>query len=458
MINSRDSRDLRFTCSRIALLSLLKSWAGLIEFCNPQNLSGFKSIVDILYLSEEEVRKAVLDLLFEVINLQTPTWTSDYTTAFNVIDPSDFQDSWRLSDGFVAVEGKCVLPCLTNNVPNIMEIHLALLLYCFSENGLLEALVEIIVSSDMFLSVRTTVLLGQFLQLMQSLLPDIIVQSNRCLPNLISKAVAGVFQAKAAINALQSYHQLLKSRPLACSLYLDQIIQSGKVLQSRVFKRDLGSDEHLCEQNQKKTSAFKRTSGNDSSLSFSKTDVDICFHSKNTKIALKTNKVLNYFDHMKECEKLVRDSLVFSHQDSHWDWDLILVLFRNDMFCKMDELANKFVKNLIAYFKPSNNRFSHEEFTPMYSQLPSSTAVGLELIDWLLKSPELDSIRLLTDFFTDISGQLLSISTSRSAHDCLFSPQHMSSTMCQQYFLFIGRMSKYEHGTSILTNTDIFKQ
>lgn len=70
----------------------------------------------------------------------------------------------------------------------------------------------------------------------------------------------------------------------------------------------------------------------------------------------------------------------------------------------------------------------------------------------------MESIRLLTDFFTDIDTQLQAICTAKSAHDCLFSPQHMNSTMCQQYFLFIGRMCRSKIGVNILINTHIFKR
>lgn len=70
----------------------------------------------------------------------------------------------------------------------------------------------------------------------------------------------------------------------------------------------------------------------------------------------------------------------------------------------------------------------------------------------------MESIRLLTDFYTDIDTQLQAICTAKSAHDCLFSPQHMNSTMCQQYFLFIGRMCRSKIGVNILINTHIFKQ
>lgn len=54
--NYRDARDLRFTCSRLALLSVLRSWAGTIEFCDPNKPSGMKAIVDVLYLNQLEVR------------------------------------------------------------------------------------------------------------------------------------------------------------------------------------------------------------------------------------------------------------------------------------------------------------------------------------------------------------------------------------------------------------------
>lgn len=37
-------------------MSVLRSWAGTIEFCDPNKPSGLKAIVDILYLNQLEVR------------------------------------------------------------------------------------------------------------------------------------------------------------------------------------------------------------------------------------------------------------------------------------------------------------------------------------------------------------------------------------------------------------------
>lgn len=53
---SRDARELRYTSCRLALLSVLRSWTGTIEFCNPSKPSGLKAIVDTLYLNQMEVR------------------------------------------------------------------------------------------------------------------------------------------------------------------------------------------------------------------------------------------------------------------------------------------------------------------------------------------------------------------------------------------------------------------
>lgn len=52
----RDARELRYTSCRLALLSVLRSWTGTIEFCNPSKPSGLKAIVDTLYLNQLEVR------------------------------------------------------------------------------------------------------------------------------------------------------------------------------------------------------------------------------------------------------------------------------------------------------------------------------------------------------------------------------------------------------------------
>lgn len=59
MDKNKHARDLRFTCSRLALLSVLRSWPGILEFCDPNKPSGLKAIVDVLYLNQMEVRVSI---------------------------------------------------------------------------------------------------------------------------------------------------------------------------------------------------------------------------------------------------------------------------------------------------------------------------------------------------------------------------------------------------------------
>lgn len=173
-----------------------------------------------------------MDLLYELLGLPQPEWTDEYSVALNAVDPSDPQDSWRLGEGFVAAEGRSIMPHLARTTPNIAEIHLSVLLYVFLELGLLSALVEVIVTSDTFISVRATVLLGELLHMIHMLLPPECCDITPALPNLLAYSTTNKYQALAAVTALHQLHSLLKQRPASSSLYLDHILQSGRLLRT----------------------------------------------------------------------------------------------------------------------------------------------------------------------------------------------------------------------------------
>ena len=425
MDKNKDARDLRFKCSRLSLLSVLRSWNGSLEFCNPNKASGLKAIIDILYLNQLEVRKAILDLMYELLGLPQPAWTDEYSVALAAVDPSDYQDSWRLTEGFVAMEGRSVLPSLASKVPNICEIHQAFLVYCFIENGLLNALVEVIVSSDTFISVRATILLAKLLQLIHTMLPADICSTSPSLPTLISKATSGNHQAKAAVSALQTYHQLLRNRPAACSLYLDAIIQNGDLIKTRLFKREIDAQESLSKS--ASLSLFDRIRTDsigsaDATGTFwdywdalrettslgEETDL---VKDRTKRSTILRQKVLGFFEKFRENERLIKCSLVLTHVDPKmWDWDIVVTIFRKkSLSTKLDENQLKFIKTLAQYFKPSSNKFSHMELG-LSRLLPPNVTVGIELIDYLLEQiDELEYMRILTDFCTDISTHLLAI-------------------------------------------------
>ncbi|XP_053667809.1 rapamycin-insensitive companion of mTOR [Anopheles marshallii] len=514
----KDARELRFTCSRLALLSVLRSWAGTIEFCDPHRPSGLRALIDILYLNQLEIRKAVLDLLYELIGLPQPVWTDEYSVAMSVVDPAEYQDAWRLHEGFVAAEGTAILPSLAGAVPNLCEIHLALLLYCFVENGLLNALIEVIISSDTFISVRATILLARITHQLHCLLPAEICARTptATLPMLVRRAIEGNHQARAAITALQQHHLMLQNRPASCSLYLDCIIQSGELINTRAFRRELVAPTQRSDQQGNgfgwgapstfkygtldglkrvrhdstgssgggagggssglgglfgnmfpsggSGSAYEWNTGNEGGFVRDATRSTTTRTGTMTRFMAtsKRNVLQQLWASLTEGDRFLKESNVLAVKDANmWDWDIIITILRSDLLgMKLDEQNTRFVRRIVDYFKPSNNRFSHQDFAHLNSnrQMPAYVTAGLELIDAMLQSTELEYIRILTDLFTDISRQLLAIHAKKSAHECLFSPLHMTGTMCQHYFLFIGRMCRTEGGLEILRNTDVFKE
>lgn len=83
------------------------------------------------------------------------------------------------------------------------------------------------------------------------------------------------------------------------------------------------------------------------------------------------------------------------------------------------------------------------------------TTTGIEFINCLLDFGDED---ILFELFTDISRHVNAITSGKSVHDCLFSPQHMNSTQCQSYFLFIGRLTSTEAGLQVLNKLKMFQQ
>ncbi|XP_034102932.1 rapamycin-insensitive companion of mTOR [Drosophila albomicans] len=485
MDKNKDARELRYTSCRLALLSVLRSWTGTLEFCDPSKPSGLKAIVDVLYLNQIEVRKAILDLLYELLAVPQPSWTDDYVVALQTVDPSDFQDTWLLSNGFVMAEGRSILPSLAARAPNVVEQHLALLLYCFLETGLLNALVEVAVNSDQFVSVRTTILIGKIVQLMHTHLPADICSTSPALPTLVGHATQGNQQANAAVAALQNYQNMLRQRPASCSLFLDGIIQGGALIQTRLFRRNINAQDQTSALQLQDTAgaaaaAVAVASSSSSSLvrpyrgtatldrprldSVSSSDESNSQTSSSLRSSFRLKrKFLPVFnlDSFRAFNRLLTGSHVLTQSDANaWDWEVVSSILRSNFIRKLDfspgKFLNKFLKRLVDFFKPSNNRFSHQDLVPG-QPLPAYVNAGLDLIDVLLSSNELECMRYITDYFSDISQHLLAVTTSNRAHDCLFSPQHMNNTMCQQYFLYIGRMCRSNKGIEVLKNTTVFE-
>lgn len=66
--------------------------------------------------------------------------------------------------------------------------------------------------------------------------------------------------------------------------------------------------------------------------------------------------------------------------------------------------------------------------------------------------------KVLAEFLDDVSCAIRDITQASSAHDCLLSPGRLSGTACQDYFLFIGRLSSNANGITALEKAGIFQE
>lgn len=259
---------------------------------------------------------------------------------------------------------------------------------------------------------------------MHTHLPADICNTSSALPTLITYAAQGNHQASAAISALQNLHQVFKNRPASCSLFLDSIIQSGAIVNSDIFKREIESTDAATtlpffgsteRSRHDSVGSSTSNSGDEPNLS------NISGISTLGRVSLKRKKFLHLFDSYRQSENLMRESNVFGNDDGKtWDWEIIsTILTRVSVllcYCamyictiyvhlvhvmkfysrfipqtntsnKMDIKFIRFLRRLVHFFKPSSNRFSHQDLGHS-RHMPAYVTAGIKLIDWLLESAE----------------------------------------------------------------------
>lgn len=186
---------------------------------------------------------------------------------------------------------------------------------------------------------------------MHTHLPADICNTSSALPTLISYAAQGNHQASAAISALQSLHQVLKNRPASCSLFLDSIIQSGAIVNSDIFKREIESSDAATTLPFFGTSERSRHDSVGSSTSNSGDEPNLSNISGIStlgRVSLKRKKFLHLFDSYRQSENLMKESNVFGNDDGKtWDWEIITtILTRVSVLWVCDHAMNSNARSI----------------------------------------------------------------------------------------------------------------
>uniref|UniRef100_A0A3B1JL30 RPTOR independent companion of MTOR complex 2 n=1 Tax=Astyanax mexicanus TaxID=7994 RepID=A0A3B1JL30_ASTMX len=393
----KKDREARFLASKMAIVASFRSWSGIINLCKAGN-SGIQSLIGLLCIPNMEVRKALLEVLYEIFRLPVPMVTTDFEEALQSIDPSRLQDSWRLGDGFVAAEAKVILPHRTRSRPDLMDNYLALILSTLINSGLLEKQNQLIINLSLSLSQAS------------SLLPHSHSHHLHCLPTLINMAASfdippeKRLRASAAVNQLKRLHELKKRSPKPHSLYLQLILQQSSHTHTHRSHRDTQS-------------------------------------SKDTEDALIMN---------------LRDSQILNHkQNLDWNWVLISTVLKwpnTNLRNNRDEQIHKFVRRLLYFYKPSSKLYCGLDLEhPKASQL---TTAGCLLVQFLLESEEEGQV-YLEDLVKDIVTWLISCSGLKSERS--LQSNGLLSTLSQHYFLFLGTLSAQPLGVKTMEKCGVFQ-
>ncbi|KAF4077564.1 hypothetical protein AMELA_G00209630 [Ameiurus melas] len=409
----KEDREARFLASKMSIVASFRSWSGIINLCKSGS-SGIQSLIGLLCIPNKEVRKGLLDVLYDIFRLPIPVVTHDFIEALHSVDPSRFQDSWRLSDGFVASEAKIILPHRARSRPDLMDNYLALVLSAFINSGLLEGLVEVVTSSDN-VSVCATILLGELLHMANTILPHSHSHHLHCLPTLMNMAASfdipqeKRLRASAAVNYLKCFHEKKKRGPKPNSLYLDHIVRKSAASQ---YCRD----QHLRPQK----------------------DIYVI---KDTEEALMMN---------------LRDSHVLNHkQNLDWNWVLIGTILKwpnVNLRNNKDEQMHRFVRRLLFFYKPSSKLYAGLELD--HSKAKQLTVVGCQFIEFLLESDE-DGHVYLEDLVKDVVQWLSSSSGLKP--DRSLQSNGLLNTLSQHYFLFLGTLSAHPSGVKLLEKCSVFQ-
>ncbi|XP_065569459.1 rapamycin-insensitive companion of mTOR-like isoform X2 [Artemia franciscana] len=408
-------RDRKKTTSLQAILTLIRSWPGLLAFGSPglfEKGGHFSSLVQALKIPNLDTRKKILDLLDQIFRLDTTFWTDEVSVALKVRYRP--RESWKLQTGFVAEEGKDMLPSLSRNRADLVTNHLAIVVYCLVEANLADALVEVIKTSDSVVSVRATVLLGEFFYLIYHYLPPVSYSTSICLSNLMDNLsehsnnhLAHLQRAIQTSEALGQY-QSKKFRPLgSVSPQLRQIIHFVSVASNAESKPP-------CKLYGRNTARLRAV------IKYSR----VCLHE----------------DHLS------------------WDWTLVcaVLTWPSDSFRLLeDSYYRQFIRNLVTFYKPSKNQFCSYEYGTDKARWAATA--GCLLVDFLMTCAEGETDHFAVELIEDIRDQLRVLLTSISAHDCMFSPAKMVSSACRDCFLLIGRFSSSIRGLKLLELSGILQ-
>lgn len=394
--------DEKLKASGKVIASLFKSWSGLMTL-SLHNFLAVRSVVTSLYVSGVAVRTATLELLFDVLRIRPPSWSSSFLAGRRL---TTYGRVTNLKDNTTgpANSGTEDYAKRASLVDHLSAVVLALLL----KGGLLAALLHAEQDSPTTsLKRQTTLLIGEVLKLANHLLPSSWSAELQTLPELFRSATTFAFddrfQAVATIYQVDSVNRTLyRSTPSTVGgrqKYIDDGGIAGRAVETSKNQMSANMDE----------------------IQFRTTMVE--------------SQVLSTVNYTK------------------WRWDLIQPMIEGPLTNpkRLDEAmkATKFVHRLLGFLRPFKFRFADARNTKPNQRY---VRAGCSLVRVLLQTAEgtryLAENKLLRQI-AECLAQFDRLSGITSATP-LFSPERLADTLVGGYFAILGVMCSDSKGLQMM--------
>ncbi|KAL9129359.1 MAG: hypothetical protein Q9217_002159 [Psora testacea] len=392
--------------------AIFKTWPGLFAVAR-RDFMAAKSLLKSLQYPITMARDLILDLLFDVLHITPPSWTSSFLAGRRL---TTYGRVANLKADSTELHFKAELIEEENTSINLVEHFTTLLLAVLMQCGLVQALTDLAQTcDDASLRRKTTLLLGEVLKLADHALPRSASASWQALPELF-------VEASEAMEAED-----------------DGGLASGMIYQidrvARTIHRSSAPSKSQQAPPAATTTARQSDAANarlnDPSKSRMSVDMDeLRFRS----IVLET-QVLTTANYLK------------------WRWDLINDLvdgpLTNPKRLEESIKASKFMKRLVGFYRPFKYRFCEVRNTKPNERY---VRTGCALMKTLLQTSE--GITYLTE--SKLLRQLaeclaqLDRQSGLTAMKPLFSRERIADTLAGGYFAMLGALSSDPKGLNML--------
>ncbi|KAJ2977837.1 hypothetical protein NUW58_g7684 [Xylaria curta] len=392
-----------------AISLALKTWPGLMSL-SMFNFRAITSLISSLMLPNDTIRNTVLDLLYSLLRIKPPGWATSYLAGR------------RLTTYGRVTTLKSVVPNKGEMVyeeegteQNFVEHYTALLLAIFIKSGLMPNLLGVAQhAEDPTLKRKATLLIGETLKLASRILPPSWSSELQLLPELFSAAAN--FGDESRFNATGIVYQISSV--------------------SRTLHRS-SSSGYL-------TGGFSSIGAME--IAGSLDDVHKHGSSVNT-------------DEATFRQLLIDSNVLNSSNPAKWKWDIMLKIIEGPLTNgkRLEEAikASKFIKSVIAFYRPFKYRFSDLNNS---RNMQKHVRVGCALMHTLLQTPE--GVRYLTDnkLLRQIAECLAQCdpTSGLTAQYPMFSRDRLADTLCAGYFPMLGVLSSDPKGVQMLERWRIF--